>query len=558
MGILKNQKFILLLGMLIILEGLGLPNGRNLAFCLILSTPIFLFSESLLKKRPILIPKKLGFLFLIFLLVTFISVITSQNVQRSFEYFIFYVASVLIFIYTYNSRENLKNSFVWLILGLSIIFCFYSLLISLLPKLIPGDRFFQLVYQGFGHNHLGDFLLLSLTILLYYFVKRNLISVKGIILFLFFTPFFILSFSRSAYLDLAIISAILTYHSTVNFGKKHAVRIGLLLILLVVIGSFFVFTAANIKTPFVKSTNEILRSELNLKSKTFSGKRELYVAQSFLSISDKPIFGVGPGNFYITAEKFAKEFPISPNAHNIILDFFVENGIFAGLVFVIMILMIFKKADRNILTYVALAMFLNFQTDYTYRIVSFFILFSAILGTIYREKEEVSAQKILLIVSFIIFVISVAIFTSKSLYAMGNSKAALLFYPINRYAYANLIKSTPTNDKLIEIYTALFSDKTSHEFLGEIYESKNQPENALVQYEMAYDSIILRNYLLAQRVYELKLKVQGKTSADKFIDSYFAMLSEPNYKVQLSRSLVHASILCKKVHNDTCPFNLLN
>ena len=64
-----------------------------------------------------------------------------------------------------------------------------------------------------------------------------------------------------------------------------------------------------------------------------------------------------------------------------------ENGILAGLIFFAIIIVAFKRSKPEAFSIAAFVLLLNFQTDYTYRIFSLFLLFFILLGVSYEEKN---------------------------------------------------------------------------------------------------------------------------------------------------------------------------
>src|SRR5690554_6118330 len=118
-----------------------------ITFLIILSTPLILFLFN--KKTTIISPKKITVLFSIFILLSTISLILSSNIQKSFEFLTFYLASFIAFIFSYNFKNELKKGFLYLTFGISVLFTLYSLLVFLVPALTPHDLFHQFVYQSF-------------------------------------------------------------------------------------------------------------------------------------------------------------------------------------------------------------------------------------------------------------------------------------------------------------------------------------------------------------------------------------------------------------------------
>ena len=272
---------------------------------------------------------------------------------------------------------------------LSVIFCSYSLLLLNLPEGLGfpmPDNGYQFVFSKFGsHNHLGDFLMLPLIISIYYLIKTNkkiyLLSLS------FFTPFFILSYSRSAYLSLILTLVVMIFFLTNKF-KISKITILLSFILILLASSFFFITVKEArKISIVKEANHFLFENLNLRWKNYDGQRLEYLNQAVSSIKEKPLFGLGPGNFIYASKEYGSKRAITHSSHNIFLDILTENGILAGVIFLTIIFLCLYLALRhqNLFSFLFIAQIINFQTDYTFTIYSFFLLFFVLVSVLYKE-----------------------------------------------------------------------------------------------------------------------------------------------------------------------------
>ena len=140
---------------------------------------------------------------------------------------------------------------------------------------------------------------------------------------------------------------------------------------------------SNFRVTLVVQRNELLNRNDLWKA------RSEYLNQTMLSILERPLLGVGPGNFVYASKKYTKPTESwTETAHNIFLEIFVENGIPAGIVFVLIMFQIFRQSERSLFFYLALSMLINFQFDYTYRIYSFLLLFFTLLGVSYKEVKD--------------------------------------------------------------------------------------------------------------------------------------------------------------------------
>src|SRR3989344_1613138 len=199
--------FVLLLGLIFALEGLGITYGRLIGQFLIIIFPLVLFALMIANKHKINFPKKLTFLFSLFLIFTLISTIFSLNFANSLLYLLIYLSVFLLFLYTNTYKNELAKQILYLIFVISFLLCIFSLIINHFSLFTPQNGY-QLAFASFrGHNHLGDFLILPLIICLHTLLTKKLsklLTIRYFLLTTFFLPFFLFSYSRSAYLSLVI------------------------------------------------------------------------------------------------------------------------------------------------------------------------------------------------------------------------------------------------------------------------------------------------------------------------------------------------------------------
>lgn len=274
------QVFTLLIFFLLIVEGFGIPFGHEAAVLLsIIFIPV-LFVHMLFHKK-FIFPKKATLLFLIFLIITLISTAFSVNVSNSFQYLLFLLSMFLAFLISYNYKKQLEKPLIILIFTSSALFTIYYLILSShLLNLYTPQNGYQLVYSGIlSHNHLGDFLVLPSILCIYYLYNRRHYSLTIsyqllAISFCFLSiPFIIFSYSRSAYLSIAL--TIVLLH--VNYlQKKHSWSsrvVSRIVILLIVLATGFFIVATTrqaAQQPYPSKVNKYLvqREDL-ISTKTY-------------------------------------------------------------------------------------------------------------------------------------------------------------------------------------------------------------------------------------------------------------------------------------------------
>lgn len=545
----KNLLFFFLLLCIFIPEGLGLPYGHELSFILILIIPAVLFFTTTKSGETTLLPKKLSILFSFFLVISFLSVIFSVNIYKSVEYLALYVSCGLFFIYAYNQKEIISKFTPLLIIILALIFSIYSILLSFFKIASITDTGLQFVFAKYGsHNHLGDFLILALITLFYFLLnkKNKLITLLSILLFL---PFFIFSYSRSAYLDLGIIACILFVN--IFFKKAQSnfktVSMALLGILILILGFFFFTTTKDFNSTLINRTRNILVQNHQLSNKYFFGERQNYISEALSAIIEKPLFGVGPGNFVYASLKYATPDTITSYTHNIFLNIFAENGIIAGILFLLIIIVVFSSLKLNLITLLSLALLLNFQTDYTYGIFSLLIFFFVLLGISYKENEEINIGRYIFVLPILLMTLALFIITNNFYIKITKQPPSLCTHPITKVVFEPSLFNFPLFMK---------GDPNFLECQARFYEEKKDKKRALYYYKLTYDASFVNKYSLGTKIYSLKLDTEGKKSAMEFANQYFEKLKNMGDSITQDGSRIEAMKLCQKLYSFQCPYDL--
>ena len=584
--------FLFFVLVIFLFEGLGINNGREVAYCLILLMPFFLFIPQFISKgKKIVFPAKFSFIFFLFLIFSLFSSVFSVNLQDSFQNLFMYVALFFVFIFAFNHKEFLKNLVLYLIFVLALIFSTFSLFINFFIGqksifFIPIDlvgQGYQFVYSSGNHNHLGDFLLLPLVFLIFKFIGGRF-KFENLLLFLFFIPYFIFSYSRSAYLDLTIVILLILYFAlkSKNLFRKNFIAYVLGFIFAAAVAVFIFAVPTDTKKPSALNfLNVTLQQNYDLGAgKIFFANRNIYATEGLFSLANKPLFGVGPGNFEYASQKYMNNpLEYAPTTHNVFFDVFVENGALAGILFLVLFLLILSNiktqlgkeknkvlnTDSVLYIFFFLAMLLNFQTDYTYLIHSFFLLFFVLAGLVYNEKQEVELKFLIPVSSLILFLIFNLITISNIALTKNNYSLAFYSYPLNKDIYVPLINSRlKIGDKqsalsYLNYYVKFFSgDSDTLNYAGNVYYAYGEPGKAIVFYEEGFSAYSFEDPAIIKKIYKIKLDAQGKVKAKEFTDKYFLRLSSVNksssyYKIYYGYRLA-AFRVCKEVYGGSCPY----
>jgi len=519
---------IFILTTFLLVEGTGTIISRESINYLYLFLPTLFFFYLKIKKKSIFFPKHLSIIYGLFLFFSLIStVFFSVDKQISFELVSFYFAAFLIFIFFYNNKELAKKYIRIAVFAGSILF---TIVYLFKLNINPVDSY-QLVmpYYNNIHNHLGDFLGLGLVVFAYSLILKK--ENNWFLAFILFLPFFLFSFSRSAYFALLVtlLFLLIKNKSIRLFSLKTTVI--LILLVLSMVFFFVIVKEVNNKT-IVGKVNQLLSSKFNLQGKEFAAGRLIYLKQGINSFIDHPLFGVGPGNFIYASKKYASpqtqwyDFSSTDTAHSLPLDILSENGglafIFFGLFILLILINIFKK--NNLENYLLFYLLVNFQTDYTYRIYSLFILFMILAAAIYEEKKTKTNQlNIYTLLGMASLIIFTAIFTTQILLKFSYLLPSII-YPLNKDAYKTMIneKVQQGNCQLakkdaLKLYSVSSGYLPTLEFLSQFYNTCGDKKNAIKMLDEASSNNKFISFDIVKKNYLLKKEVYGEKVASLFL-----------------------------------------
>lgn len=431
-----------------------------------------------------------------------------------------------------NHKEEIKKPLMWFIYLFSGMYVIVWILLAVFPlgqDLIKTG--YQFVYSKFrSHNNLGNFLILPLIGCMYYLFhhksKKVLLLLFGLVIFVLF------SYSRSAYLSLIII-LIYMFFSLKKYSK-HFLYTKIFLLIIGVLSIFFLITVRESQDiPLLKSIHQSLSQNFALQEKTLFSRRIDFIEQIASENYTRYIVGVGPGNFGIISKKHAQSIQsISETSHNIFLDLLVENGIVALVIFILFLYYVWKHADKkNVYFFFVLAMLLNFQTDYTFRIYSFFLLFFIFIGLVYKG-ENVRMKNPLLFSSMLLFVVVLSCLSMFWVFK-NNYPLAFAMNPLNKTVYMPLIEEKKLP---ISLYERLFSeDAEVFADIGAFYERGGDTKKAIPYYQKSFALDKFRDNNLFFRIYTLLVTEHGSYEANK----YYAHISKEVFPGYMRKNIPH-------------------
>ncbi|MFZ5438233.1 MAG: O-antigen ligase family protein [Patescibacteria group bacterium] len=412
-----------------------------------------------------------------FLLFVFLALLFSSSWAISLHTFIRYVSLFLIFIFfsslDFSAKEREFILDIFFFLGFSL--SFVALGLMFLPNLAEKIPPINLIYSSYGHNHLGTFLLLLAPLSIRSFIKQN----KKIYFFItiFFYLVLMISFGR-VLLFLSILQLFVLINLKFNsfkeerFIDKNLKVIFYLSILL--LASQLVFSGLNNCQYFAdfQYKDQLCKEDFSFNVRHF------YWSQAIISFFRNPWLGNGPGTFEVVSYQY-RQIPElwTKFVHNDFLQIFTESGVFAGLFFILIVLLVFMNIktqgqDKNDfsfkLVFLALGSFIfDIFFDYNFHLfglaVTFLLLSSLFIGG--NNKVSVSIRKIkpFLNLSFaLLLLFSIFNFFVSGLIFIEKEKTAFRIFP---YFYHHAKVFIEHNDfsiqdkkLLADNYFPLFSD----------------------------------------------------------------------------------------------------
>jgi O-antigen ligase len=329
-----------LIGIELIFYKITIPIVDLIALCLVLAFFINYLLKAIsgknLKKLywPFLIP------FAIFLSISFLSVLFSNNFNQSLYYFLrwlvfLYLAYIVV---PANIIVNPK------ILKTTIIMVFISSLLVLFSGFLSlyGQDFYDSFFRmqginilglyplGINHNLIAEYLNIGIfiTLIIREFLKtkreKNLID----LIFVIFILGIILTFSRAAWVTLIIqLFIYLTYKA--YYKKRERIAIILFSLLFIIIISPLFIRMEKLQEANIGSTQS----------------RVLLNNVAIDAFKERPFLGHGSGEFINLVDKnvrFKAQHGTAIDAHGVLAKILAENGIFGLIAWLFIILYLFK------------------------------------------------------------------------------------------------------------------------------------------------------------------------------------------------------------------------
>lgn len=393
--------FLLIIGILPIIEGDSLGMNRLLISIFSFLCCIYLYKKKIYLNKPTI-------LFAVFLVFCTIFTIFIPGKDRSIETLILYLNYFIFFItsQTLSVKENSYKKYLALVIvfsSLTLCLINFALIIFNQKISIPPMNLF---YTNYGHNNLINYLLFSFPISLFFFYKEENFTKKILfaLISLLFTLSIISTFSRGG---LIITLFILGFFGTkIMKVKKPDVSNNKLN----KVPSIFAFTLLTLVTVLFLGGYYINKLPVN----NFLVKKSLrpiqisirvgYYEQALKAFWQKPITGWGLDNFVFPSIQYQKK-PLSWSlyAHNHFLQILAETGLFGGLCFLALIILILKKvlpslqasifSLETVFGITLVASTAHSLIDFDWQFISIFLTFWIISGYFVAKDKKYFASK---------------------------------------------------------------------------------------------------------------------------------------------------------------------
>lgn len=526
---------------LVIISGsLGLSQLENLNIKLLLGLPLLLSLIILNNQKATVINKKLLQIVLVLGGTLIFAFMFSQHYANSRIGLVRWLAALTMLIFGALYSQELKQELPKFLLATGIFFTLYYLLLIIFPAtqviLMPATGN-NLVFPTYKlHNHLGDFLVLPVLGLIYQLRKpKKVLLFLGWILIFGLLIFY--SYSRSSYTALGAGILTLLLIQIKHKPKPYQLILGLLLIFSA--GFFLLLTTK--ETAFNVNFLNAIENKLLLNG------RDQYWGVSVQTITDYFWIGIGSKNFIYAMGRYSNiPFNWTESSLNIFLSVFSENGVFAFLAFIALLIWVIKNSRFNLSFVLLIALLVNFQTDYTYEIVGMWLLFWLVLGMSFRNQEpyyQLSSYQMLLPgLIGLILLLQLVITPVLGLFKLYN--LIWIIDPLNKTNQEKVIIkqifSQEYNQALwqLPLYQKLYrADSYSQYAAANYYLVLDKPKEALKAYYQAYQWNPYTNLDLYRRIYALEKKLNGKEAAKGFLRDYQTRLSKLDSNYYFSKEI---------------------
>ncbi len=346
-----------------------IPQFLFLSILNILSFAHLLRNNELLLSISYALKEKIIICYSLFIAICFVSIFFAANISESVIAFSQYFTYLLSFIAIYSISKSIGKVFLQCFIFFSASALFiesssivYNAIDSVLidEQAFKRDNFMLRTFTGNINIAANSIVskIMVVYLILYTYKDKRIVYLSYALLFIAFSALFIL-LTRSAFLSLGLLTLVM-----ISFNYKKIITRSVPLVVVVLIGYFFVNTTFNTENPD-EISSRIGSIGINTQDDSIN-ERLGYYSDATKSIMQYPVFGIGIGNWKIKSIEYAGNsvpgYTVPYHAHNDFLQITAEIGIIGGLLYLMIYLIpIFhtvKKLKDGVLDNLSLVYFL--------------------------------------------------------------------------------------------------------------------------------------------------------------------------------------------------------
>jgi len=281
----------------------------------------------------------------LFIAVCFVSIFFAINISESIVSFSQYLTYLLSFIAIYSISKSIGKIFLKCFIFFSVSALFIessSIVYNAIDRVLIDEQVFKrdnfLLRTFTGNINIAANSIVSkimvVYLIIYTYKDKRLVYLSYVLLFIAFSALFIL-LTRSAFLSLALLTLVM-----ISFNYKKIFTRSVPLVVVVLIGYFFVNTTFNTENPD-EISSRINSIALNTEDDSIN-ERLGYYSDATKSIMQYPVFGIGIGNWKIKSIEYARNtiagYTVPYHTHNDFLQISAEIGVIGGLLYLLIYL----------------------------------------------------------------------------------------------------------------------------------------------------------------------------------------------------------------------------
>jgi O-antigen ligase len=339
---------------------------------------LFVYAKAYCKKYRD-VPRNITILWALVLLYFIVRTLFSDSVSYSITTTMRMIMGYLTFTLFYEYADDFfPKLFTQGLVPFSIIAMIASFFFLLFPQQTHILPLMNLLYAYYGHNYVANILIIVYPIALLSLLKKHTPLHIGYFVLIVFSLIF--TFSRGALV-------LIGYYTILQVGLLHPKKvskkiIGILAIGILAISSIVVFSVITNFAPNNPLANSRIAKQI-IKTPLREEGRIQYWKQALLTIKDHPLFGTGPGTFYLDSKRY-QEAPdqYSWFAHNFVLQQLAEVGVMGTIPLTILIgiTLYSLQKHKSFLTMSLFLILFNALFDFSLDFLIIWLFFWASLG----------------------------------------------------------------------------------------------------------------------------------------------------------------------------------